>query len=202
MNICNEREEPALGAARSLPSGGEQSSGRRCIGTPMLPLHRGRDTSGLCAVRISSLLVARSDEALRAAKSMSFDRCRGRPFQYHPPFSWQARFKDRNDRQALKRCGVELLWRLLHSTPRVGSFSSARATTRHGSCRLRSPHRWDSVECSSFFVISGFCIHLGWARQEAQAGGATTDFFAFWRRRIRRLYPPYLVVLGLYLLVH
>lgn len=51
-----------------------------------------------------------------------------------------------------------------------------------------------------FFVISGFCIHLHWARARA-AGVArpTIDFYAFWKRRVRRLYPPYLAALALYL---
>jgi len=51
-----------------------------------------------------------------------------------------------------------------------------------------------------FFVISGFCIHLHWAR--ARAAGIeqpTIDFYAFWKRRVRRLYPPYLAALVLYL---
>ena len=52
-----------------------------------------------------------------------------------------------------------------------------------------------------FFVISGFCIHLQWAR--ARAAGATGEirFRAFWKRRIRRLYPPYLIALALFLLI-
>jgi peptidoglycan/LPS O-acetylase OafA/YrhL len=51
-----------------------------------------------------------------------------------------------------------------------------------------------------FFVISGFCIHLHWAR--ARAAGVEEpkiDFYAFWKRRVRRLYPPYLAALALYL---
>ena len=51
-----------------------------------------------------------------------------------------------------------------------------------------------------FFVISGFCIHLHWAR--ARAAGVqqpTIDFFAFWKRRVRRLYPPYFAALAIYL---
>ena len=43
-----------------------------------------------------------------------------------------------------------------------------------------------------FFVISGFCIHLGQARHE---GVGTFRFGAFWRRRIWRLYPTYFVAL-------
>lgn len=38
-----------------------------------------------------------------------------------------------------------------------------------------------------FLVISGFCIHLGRARAEP----AAFDFVGFWKRRLRRLYPPY-----------
>ena len=41
-----------------------------------------------------------------------------------------------------------------------------------------------------FFVISGFCIHLGQVRH-----GGRFKFTAFWRRRIWRLYPTYFVVL-------
>ena len=52
-----------------------------------------------------------------------------------------------------------------------------------------------------FFVISGFCIHLAWARERATNGKPDIAFVPFWKRRVRRLYPPYLVALGLYLLV-
>jgi len=41
-----------------------------------------------------------------------------------------------------------------------------------------------------FFVISGFCIHLGQVRH-----GGNFQFAAFWRRRLWRLYPTYFVVL-------
>jgi peptidoglycan/LPS O-acetylase OafA/YrhL len=52
-----------------------------------------------------------------------------------------------------------------------------------------------------FFVISGFCIHLQWAR--AKAAGVEPDirFGRFWKRRIRRLYPPYIIALLLFLLL-
>jgi peptidoglycan/LPS O-acetylase OafA/YrhL len=50
-----------------------------------------------------------------------------------------------------------------------------------------------------FFVISGFCIHLRWARDNARLQQASPDqtaptvpFFSFWKRRLFRLYPPYL----------
>jgi peptidoglycan/LPS O-acetylase OafA/YrhL len=52
-----------------------------------------------------------------------------------------------------------------------------------------------------FFVISGFCIHLSWARARAQNQSSAIAFVPFWKRRIRRLYPPYLVALALYVLL-
>jgi peptidoglycan/LPS O-acetylase OafA/YrhL len=53
-----------------------------------------------------------------------------------------------------------------------------------------------------FFVISGFCIHLQWARARA-AGDEKPQipFGSFWKRRIRRLYPPYVIAFALYLLL-
>ena len=51
-----------------------------------------------------------------------------------------------------------------------------------------------------FFVISGFCIHLFWAKgRAAGVEEPTINFFTFWKRRVRRLYPPYFAALALYL---
>jgi peptidoglycan/LPS O-acetylase OafA/YrhL len=59
--------------------------------------------------------------------------------------------------------------------------------------QLCSHIMWIAVTgVSLFFVISGFCIHLGQARHE---GLAKFQFAAFWRRRLWRLYPTYFVVL-------
>ena len=52
-----------------------------------------------------------------------------------------------------------------------------------------------------FFVISGFCIHLQWARTKAAGTAPDIRFGSFWKRRIRRLYPPYLITLLLFLLL-
>src|ERR1044071_1569458 len=49
-----------------------------------------------------------------------------------------------------------------------------------------------------FFVISGFCIHLQWARTKAAGSEPQIRFTAFWKRRIRRLYPPYMIALLLF----
>ena len=46
-----------------------------------------------------------------------------------------------------------------------------------------------------FFVISGFCIHLQWARAKAAGTEPDIRFGSFWKRRIRRLYPPYVLAL-------
>jgi len=52
-----------------------------------------------------------------------------------------------------------------------------------------------------FFVISGFCIHLQWARAQASGQQSQIKFGAFWKRRLRRLYPPYVIVLCLFFLI-
>jgi peptidoglycan/LPS O-acetylase OafA/YrhL len=44
-----------------------------------------------------------------------------------------------------------------------------------------------------FLVVSGFCIHARTARKEPDE---CPDFVPFWRRRLRRLYPPYLAAVG------
>src|SRR6266576_1876420 len=52
-----------------------------------------------------------------------------------------------------------------------------------------------------FFVISGFCIHLQWAKSRASGQSPSIEFGSFWRRRIRRLYPPYLIAFALFFLM-
>ena len=52
-----------------------------------------------------------------------------------------------------------------------------------------------------FFVISGFCIHLQWAKSRANQQAAAVKFGTFWRRRIRRLYPPYLIAFALFMIM-
>jgi peptidoglycan/LPS O-acetylase OafA/YrhL len=55
-----------------------------------------------------------------------------------------------------------------------------------------------------FFVISGFCIHLQWARSRAKPQNGQPQsirFGSFWRRRFRRLYPPYLIAFALFMLM-
>jgi peptidoglycan/LPS O-acetylase OafA/YrhL len=54
-----------------------------------------------------------------------------------------------------------------------------------------------------FFVISGFCIHMPWARRMAAGESSRVSFLPFWRRRLWRLYPPYFVALtaGLFLIL-
>ncbi|HEX6647978.1 MAG TPA: acyltransferase [Pyrinomonadaceae bacterium] len=52
-----------------------------------------------------------------------------------------------------------------------------------------------------FFVISGFCIHLQWAKSKATGTEPEIRFGPFWKRRIRRLYPPYVIALLLYMVL-
>src|ERR1051325_6356036 len=52
-----------------------------------------------------------------------------------------------------------------------------------------------------FFVISGFCIHLQWSKSRAEGNERPIQFGSFWRRRIRGLYPPYLIAFALFMLM-
>lgn len=45
-----------------------------------------------------------------------------------------------------------------------------------------------------FLLISGFCIHMTWARVAERP--EALDFLRFWRRRLLRLYPPYALALA------
>jgi peptidoglycan/LPS O-acetylase OafA/YrhL len=58
--------------------------------------------------------------------------------------------------------------------------------------------RFGYVGVFLFFVISGFCIHLSRAKARVE-NKQPASFAAFWKRRFRRLYPPYLIALILYL---
>src|SRR5437762_5261834 len=60
--------------------------------------------------------------------------------------------------------------------------------------------RFGYVGVFLFFVISGFCIHLSRARAQAE-DKPPIGFTTFWKRRLRRLYPPYLIALMLYLVI-
>jgi peptidoglycan/LPS O-acetylase OafA/YrhL len=52
-----------------------------------------------------------------------------------------------------------------------------------------------------FFVISGFCIHMRWAKATAEGKPPHNDFVGFWKRRLRRLYPAYAVALVIGVLI-
>ena len=62
---------------------------------------------------------------------------------------------------------------------------------------LISPFRWGYLGVSLFLVLSGFCIHLPYARKKYLSGSYKFKAPAFFTRRIWRLYPAYIVaVLG------
>ncbi len=53
-----------------------------------------------------------------------------------------------------------------------------------------------------FFLISGFCIHLRWCKAKVDPEKDTKKalaFIPFWKRRLWRLYPPYLIALLIYI---
>ena len=50
-----------------------------------------------------------------------------------------------------------------------------------------------------FFLISGFCVHWRWAVARRNETDNALLFLPFWKRRLRRLWPPYAIALALYL---
>jgi peptidoglycan/LPS O-acetylase OafA/YrhL len=58
---------------------------------------------------------------------------------------------------------------------------------------LISPFRWGYLGVSLFLVLSGFCIHLPYARKKYAKGSYEFIGKAFFKRRIWRLYPAYIV---------
>ena len=67
---------------------------------------------------------------------------------------------------------------------------------------LVSPLRWGYLGVSLFLVLSGFCIHLPFARKRKESGNYQFVSRQFYLRRLWRLYPAYAVsVVGTYLLL-
>lgn len=56
-----------------------------------------------------------------------------------------------------------------------------------------SPLRWGYLGVSLFLVLSGFCIHLPYARRKVRSGDYSFRPREFFLRRIWRLYPAYIV---------
>lgn len=67
---------------------------------------------------------------------------------------------------------------------------------------LVSPLRWGYLGVSLFLVLSGFCIHLPFARKKQNGARYEFNARAFYLRRMWRLYPAYAVsVIGTFLLL-
>lgn len=68
---------------------------------------------------------------------------------------------------------------------------------------LISPARWGYLGVSLFLVLSGFCIHLAYAKRNAETGSYAFAPREFFLRRIWRLYPAYIIaILGTALLLN
>ena len=75
---------------------------------------------------------------------------------------------------------------IYHSVERLPPFDLKGAPSWLGASLARAPALgWTGVML--FFVISGFCIHLKWARDKASGFEKNVDFIPFWKRRARRL---------------
>jgi peptidoglycan/LPS O-acetylase OafA/YrhL len=52
-----------------------------------------------------------------------------------------------------------------------------------------------------FFLISGFSIHLSWCKNKIKHGtDKNIEFIPFWKKRLIRLYPTYLIALSIYII--
>src|SRR5665213_846978 len=67
---------------------------------------------------------------------------------------------------------------------------------------LVSPLRWGYLGVGLFLVLSGFCIHLPFARKRDEAGSYQFEWRKFYLRRLWRLYPAYAAsVIGTFVLL-
>ncbi len=67
---------------------------------------------------------------------------------------------------------------------------------------LVSPFRWGYLGVGLFLVLSGFCIHLPFARKRGVSGNYDFEWRKFYLRRLWRLYPAYAVsVIGTFFLL-
>ncbi|HET6402331.1 MAG TPA: acyltransferase [Candidatus Kapabacteria bacterium] len=67
---------------------------------------------------------------------------------------------------------------------------------------LVSPFRWGYLGVGLFLVLSGFCIHLPFARKRDEAGSYQFEWRKFYLRRLWRLYPAYAAsVIGTFVLL-
>jgi peptidoglycan/LPS O-acetylase OafA/YrhL len=89
-----------------------------------------------------------------------------------------------------------VLYHIVGVNPRLDMKNPLARAVESGILKIFS---YGYVGVFLFFVISGFCIHLQHAKAEARGRARAIDFKAFWRRRLRRLYPPYIIALALYL---
>ncbi len=65
-----------------------------------------------------------------------------------------------------------------------------------------SPLRWGYLGVGLFLVLSGFCIHLPFARKKQEFGEYSFEWRNFYLRRLWRLYPAYAVsVVGTFFLL-
>jgi len=65
-----------------------------------------------------------------------------------------------------------------------------------------SPLRWGYLGVGLFLVLSGFCIHLPFARKKDDVGSYRFEWRKFYLRRLWRLYPAYAAsVIGTFILI-
>jgi peptidoglycan/LPS O-acetylase OafA/YrhL len=101
--------------------------------------------------------------------------------------------------------GIDVLRALAASAVVVGHLACWHAGFKSGGDALSAVWRLSSQLGSwgvgIFFVLSGTCIHLPVARALAAGEPVHLDVGAYFKRRLRRIYPPHAIVIGLSWLV-
>lgn len=92
--------------------------------------------------------------------------------------------------------GAAALAVLLFHASDIGALSDSSGGLIYTA--VESIANWGRYGVWLFFVISGFCIHLSWAKQSRTQPAPPPSFGPFWLRRFRRLYPAYFVAILLY----
>ena len=101
--------------------------------------------------------------------------------------------------------GIDVLRALAASAVVLGHLACWHWGFNSGGTALRTAWRL-SAQLGSwgvgvFFVLSGTCIHLPVARALAAGEPIQLDVGAYFKRRLRRIYPPHAIVIGLSWLV-
>ncbi|WP_435008850.1 acyltransferase family protein [Tundrisphaera lichenicola] len=142
----------------------------------------------------SSRWVARNPTSLEVAHQLDAPTA-----SQHPQIHGRKPFPPQRLRSIDALRGLAALVVVLAHCVEHGSFVEMNAIPAWLGLTFDRMFSYGRVGVTLFFLISGLCIHLRWARAKAQGRTPDLGFATFWKRRLFRLYPPFLAALGIYL---